>query len=216
MNLSSLERWYASQCNGDWEHSYGIHIDTLDNPGWKIKIDLHATRKQNCSLQRQIIAQSQNDWIQYWIEKEQFHVACGPLNLYEAVEIFIRWFDSDNTRLPSLSKFARAALSNQLNHHPLPHQGRRPLPTRQRDIAFRIENAIHLRPARLGVPHPCRVLRDRACPELVEGVGTLTRKFTSFSCSRAPAATRPLPSADSPCPPASECERSSQDWLFAP
>jgi hypothetical protein len=31
MNLSTLERWYASQCNGEWEHAYGlIRLITLD------------------------------------------------------------------------------------------------------------------------------------------------------------------------------------------
>jgi hypothetical protein len=32
---------------------------------------------------------------------------------------------------------------SQINHYPLPYQ-RRPLQTRQRNIALRIENAIHL------------------------------------------------------------------------
>ena len=34
-------------------------------------------------------------------------------------------------------------------HDPLTHQIRRPLQARQRDIALRIENAVHLRPAGL-------------------------------------------------------------------
>src|ERR1700722_12742042 len=38
-----LQRWYKIHCNGDWEHSYGIQIDTLDNPGWTITIDLQDT-----------------------------------------------------------------------------------------------------------------------------------------------------------------------------
>lgn len=35
--------WYRSECNGDWEHAYGIQIDTIDNPGWSLKIDLLET-----------------------------------------------------------------------------------------------------------------------------------------------------------------------------
>src|SRR3954469_18783567 len=41
--LDQLQRWYAQHCNGEWEHSYGISIQTLDNPGWRVKIDLHQT-----------------------------------------------------------------------------------------------------------------------------------------------------------------------------
>jgi hypothetical protein len=31
--LKRLQDWYVSQCDGGWEHTYGISIDTLDNPG---------------------------------------------------------------------------------------------------------------------------------------------------------------------------------------
>ncbi len=96
MTVSNLERWYASRCNGEWEHSYGVRIDTLDNPGWSIRIDLRGTRKQNSSLARQIISRTEDNWIQYWVDGEQFQIACGALNLSEAVELFVRWFDSNN------------------------------------------------------------------------------------------------------------------------
>lgn len=50
MNLiQELERWYIEQCNGDWEHEFGIKIDTLDNPGWMIKIDLADTDPKSTS-----------------------------------------------------------------------------------------------------------------------------------------------------------------------
>ena len=42
-NLSWLMQWYLAECNDDWEHSYGVKIDTLDNPGWTLKIDLRET-----------------------------------------------------------------------------------------------------------------------------------------------------------------------------
>ena len=38
--LSRLEAWYMRQCNDDWEHQYGVKIDTLDNPGWSVTVDL--------------------------------------------------------------------------------------------------------------------------------------------------------------------------------
>jgi hypothetical protein len=31
--LPWLQGWYATQCDGDWEHEYGVSIETLDNPG---------------------------------------------------------------------------------------------------------------------------------------------------------------------------------------
>jgi hypothetical protein len=92
---SLLEEWYASRCDGEWEHGYGISIETLDNPGWRVRIDLHDTPKESQTLERQTIkTQSENDWIQYWVEDKTFHIACGPLNLSEGVELFVRWFNS--------------------------------------------------------------------------------------------------------------------------
>lgn len=96
MNLSTLERWYASQCNGKWEHGYGVHIETLDNPGWRMRIDLRDTPKQDCPLETKRIDRAENDWIHYWSEKQTFQIACSPLNLSEASEIFVRWFESES------------------------------------------------------------------------------------------------------------------------
>ena len=41
--LEWLQDWYLKQCDGGWEHEYGIKIETLDNPGWKVIIDLAYT-----------------------------------------------------------------------------------------------------------------------------------------------------------------------------
>ncbi len=95
MSLSALEKWYASQCNGEWEHGPGVRINTLDNPGWLVHIGLHGTKKQDAALARVELARSQDDWISYGVEKAEFQFACGPKNLSEAIDIFVGWFDSD-------------------------------------------------------------------------------------------------------------------------
>ena len=41
--LTWLEGWYTRCCDGEWEHRYGVCIETLDNPGWLIRIDLTGT-----------------------------------------------------------------------------------------------------------------------------------------------------------------------------
>ncbi len=48
--LAWLSAWYRSRCNEEWEHSYGITIDTLDNPGWTIRIDLAETPLEDLDL----------------------------------------------------------------------------------------------------------------------------------------------------------------------
>jgi Immunity protein 53 len=95
MTLSGLEQWYAARCNGDWQHQYGVSIETLDNPGWRIKIDLRDTPKQNVPLDLQKLERTDINWIQCWTERDQFHIACGPLNLSEAIDIFLQWYQAD-------------------------------------------------------------------------------------------------------------------------
>ena len=92
--ISELERWYASQCNGNWEHSYGVKIETLDNPGWRVRIALQGTKRQDAKLERVRINRADDDWVQYWVEKMQFNIVCGPKNLSEAIAIFVHWFDA--------------------------------------------------------------------------------------------------------------------------
>lgn len=41
--LTWLQAWYATQCDGEWEHEHGVSIETLDNPGWFLKLDLRET-----------------------------------------------------------------------------------------------------------------------------------------------------------------------------
>ena len=33
------EAWFASRCDGTWENSFGVKIETTDNPGWWLTLD---------------------------------------------------------------------------------------------------------------------------------------------------------------------------------
>ena len=39
-SINQLMNWYASNCDDDWEHIFGIKIQTIDNPGWSFKADI--------------------------------------------------------------------------------------------------------------------------------------------------------------------------------
>jgi hypothetical protein len=42
-DLAWLQGWYAEQCDGDWEHDESVSIGTLDNPGWRLRVNLAGT-----------------------------------------------------------------------------------------------------------------------------------------------------------------------------
>jgi len=85
-----LQEWYAAQCNGDWEHSYGVRVDTLDNPGWILKVDLRGTEWEGLSLALDRRFVSDQDWMQFEIV-DACYVACGDSSkLLPMIEAFIR------------------------------------------------------------------------------------------------------------------------------
>jgi len=95
--LEQLENWYFSQCNGNWEHQYGITIGTLDNPGWRIEIDLSGTELETKSFNvyekgtsaRSIV--DDPDWFLCKVEDQKFIGACGPFHLMTVLNIFLNW-----------------------------------------------------------------------------------------------------------------------------
>jgi hypothetical protein len=86
-----LQEWYASQCNGEWEHGYGIHIDTIDNPGWRVKINLKNTSLENNNIPLKNLERNEDDWVQIWVKDSVFQAAGGAKNLFEILTIFQRW-----------------------------------------------------------------------------------------------------------------------------
>ncbi len=93
--LKKIEQWFQEQCNGSWEHEYGISIDTLDNPGWIVKIDLIKTKYCDLRLDQCQVNRTQSDWISYQVKNSTF-VACGGItNLYEIFDTFFSVISSE-------------------------------------------------------------------------------------------------------------------------
>lgn len=91
--LHRLQDWYVAECNGDWEHSFGVKIDTLDNPGWMVTIDLLETRWSALELPRQVVERAERDWVQTEVTGSQFIGCGGPRNLGEILRVFFSIID---------------------------------------------------------------------------------------------------------------------------
>lgn len=92
--LERLQTWYESHCDGDWEHGEGVHIETLDNPGWRIRIPLRDTELESRPFQKISRLEHERDWIQCWIEDGKFQGAGGPQMLEEILQTFLLWAES--------------------------------------------------------------------------------------------------------------------------
>lgn len=94
--LQQIQIWYASQCNQDWEHSFGVKIETLDNPGWTLEIDLQETELAERSFEPLSRGNSEDDsdWIHCKVEKAKFTATGGVNNLTELLRVFLTWAGS--------------------------------------------------------------------------------------------------------------------------
>lgn len=88
-----LESWYLSQCDGDWEHSYGIKIATLDNPGWSISINLLGTELEQKPFNPLVLERSENDWLNCSLKDGFFEGFGGLYNLEELIDTFKNWVE---------------------------------------------------------------------------------------------------------------------------
>jgi hypothetical protein len=61
-----LQVWYEAQCDGNWEHQFGVDIGTLDNPGWRVKISLEDTELEGSSFDRIQVERTETDWYHCW------------------------------------------------------------------------------------------------------------------------------------------------------
>lgn len=98
--LGWLEQWYQAQCDGDWEHEWGVRIGTLDNPGWTVDINLEETVLSGRSYVRTDIRRSGSDWVIAKVSDDVFQASCGPLNLSEVLRLFRDWATSPHQTQP--------------------------------------------------------------------------------------------------------------------
>ena len=89
--LTEIQTWYAAHCNGEWEHSYGVKIDTLDNPGWSVKIELTDTELEDADFEPHIEDRSESDWIHCKV-KERIFEGAGDASKFETIlTVFLDW-----------------------------------------------------------------------------------------------------------------------------
>ncbi len=67
-----LQNWYRDQCDGNWEHNYGIVISTIDNPGWDVKVDLSYTSTEIEDKKWKLIEETESNWVGFKVCENKF------------------------------------------------------------------------------------------------------------------------------------------------
>jgi hypothetical protein len=105
--LSWLQQWYSEQCDGEWEHGFGITIETIDNPGWSVKVCVEGTELASTQFEPVKTEISDTDWIQCRVTERKkgmlphsspnyrrFEGFGGALNLPDIIKIFRTWAEA--------------------------------------------------------------------------------------------------------------------------
>lgn len=89
--INWLQDWYKQNCDGDWEHSYGINIYTIDNPGWSVNIELTDTNLEFKNFETIQIYTNENNWINCKVANGKF-IGSGDSDKLETIlKIFKEW-----------------------------------------------------------------------------------------------------------------------------
>ena len=100
-DLAWLMEWYVAQCNEEWEHQHGVTIDTLDNPGWSLTVDLLGTPLEQRPFEPVYENVDDEDpvqglwgegsWMACKVEGSKFKGYSGPRELGRLISIFREW-----------------------------------------------------------------------------------------------------------------------------
>lgn len=87
-----LQKWFAENCVEDWQHFYGVKIETMDNPGWHVEIDLRDTQAENKPFQKiSRNLECDSDWLYCNVVNKIFSASCSPNHLVTVLELFKSW-----------------------------------------------------------------------------------------------------------------------------
>lgn len=97
--LNWLQEWYKSHCDGNWEHSNGIDIKTLDNPGWDISINIDDLGMRILDQDWILVEEDESNWYGYKIENGVCNASGDPSKLDFLILLFKDKVDSSSNEV---------------------------------------------------------------------------------------------------------------------
>jgi hypothetical protein len=95
--LDELAKWYLAHCDGRREHHHGIKIESTDNPGWWVHVDLKGTQfatREFAKIEKGLGPNGHpkdESWISCSVENGTFSGAGDSTRLQEILDIFLKW-----------------------------------------------------------------------------------------------------------------------------
>jgi len=93
-NIKWLENWISDMFKFKSTNKNPLIIRTIDNPGWRISINLEDTYFYSKSIDYQEREVDDSDWVQFWVKDGFFQAAGGARNLNQMLGIFRQWVET--------------------------------------------------------------------------------------------------------------------------
>ncbi len=84
--INWLQKWFKDQTDGNWEHEVIIKIESIDNPGWSIEIDL--MKSDIIPIEWRLFEISDDNWLGYKFEDNIFYIAGDANKLDLSIRVF--------------------------------------------------------------------------------------------------------------------------------
>ena len=97
--ITWIQTWYQQYCDGDWEHDEHFIIRNIDNPGWRITINLAGTHCEGETFNNIEKENTENEWFHCFLREGKFEGAGGPYNLIDILETFRDWAEGCQKRV---------------------------------------------------------------------------------------------------------------------
>ena len=91
--LQRLQHWLQRNYNDTWDHGEAISIETLDDPGWAVRVDLRGTTLEQTPLAESKVEHSADDWTVIRRTATSFEARGGLGNLEDLLVAFLDWAD---------------------------------------------------------------------------------------------------------------------------
>lgn len=92
-----LQEWFEGSCDGTWEHNHGVTIESLDNPGWQVEIDIVGTELEQRAYPEVAMGIDatghpiSSPWLHCQIRDGKWCGAGDTSQLLPIVSLFLEW-----------------------------------------------------------------------------------------------------------------------------
>ena len=113
--FSWLEDFLLKNSDGEWEHGEGIQIQSLDNPGWSVVIDLTGTDLKDSHFSEVNRTLSEHNWLICRKDDAVFQGFGGPANLTQILSVFQAWsMQMTSSPIPAMNgRYGRHIVAEQ-------------------------------------------------------------------------------------------------------